>query len=318
MTLNARSRPLEDRTAGAPPSALQVALAARIMRLVKDQGLDRGHRLVEQELCDTFGVSRSPIRGALNLLALRGAVETRARRGYILVEPVSTERLVETQGPKEDADQDLMVAIAAARNEGRLPDSCSMTQLCRMFSASPTVVNSVLRRLMDLGLVERRPGRGWAFKPLIDSAIASAESYAFRRAIEPAALTQDTFRLDSAWAKDTRSRHQAFRIRPWSDFRAVEFYEMNSDFHEQLARCSGNRMLLDSVRRQILLRSFLNYQWRYGRARVLASIDEHMKILNALEAGNPQLASDHMICHLTSSAMVKHEWHEAASVGGAG
>ncbi|MDB5407059.1 MAG: GntR family transcriptional regulator, partial [Rhodospirillales bacterium] len=118
-----------------------------------------------------------------------------------------------------------------------------------------------------------------------------------------AVVLQDTFELDRRWAEETRARHMAFRRRPFRDFRPIEFYEMNSDFHEQLARCSGNRYLLDAVRRQIQLRSFLNYHWHYGPARVLASIDEHMAILTALEAGDNQLAADTMIAHLTASSL---------------
>jgi DNA-binding GntR family transcriptional regulator len=160
----------------------------------------------------------------------------------------------------------------------------------------------VLRRLSDLGLVERKAGNGWSFNPLLHSLRAQAESYAFRRAVEPAVVLQGTFELDRAWAKETRARHMAFRRRSFRDFRPVEFYEMNSDFHETLARCSGNRYLLDAVRRQNQLRSFLNYDWRHGPARVLASIDEHMAILTALEAGDNQLAADTMIAHLEAGS----------------
>ena len=166
----------------------------------------------------------------------------------------------------------------------------------------------MLRKLAELGLVERKAGNGWTFLPLINSLSAQAESYKFRRVVEPSLVLQDTFKLDTEWAKETRARHMAFRRRPFRDFRAVEFYEMNSDFHEQLARCSGNRYLLDAVRRQIQLRSFLNYHWDYGPERVLASIDEHMAILGAVEAGNNQLASDHMIAHLAASSLYTRVW----------
>ncbi|HEY4030619.1 MAG TPA: GntR family transcriptional regulator [Caulobacteraceae bacterium] len=294
--------------AEAPPSRLHIELAARILRLMKDQGAGRGHHLVEHELCSTFGVSRTPIRGALRLLEKQGCVEARTNRGYILLEPVTAAPVAEPANPQDEADQHLLISIAAARNAGSLPNDCSVQQICRMFDAKPQTVNRVLRKLADLGLAERKTGNGWTFLPLINSLNAQNESYKFRRAVEPALFLQDTFQLDRAWAKETRRRHTEFRRRPWSDFRAVEFYDMNSDFHEQLARCSGNRYLLDAVRRQIQLRSFLNYQWDYGRARVLASIDEHMQILGALESGNSQLAADHMIAHLTASSLHTRSW----------
>lgn len=66
------------------PSRLQKELASRILRLLKEQGAGPGYHLVEQELCRQFGVSRTPIRGALKLLAARGILQTRTHRGFIL------------------------------------------------------------------------------------------------------------------------------------------------------------------------------------------------------------------------------------------
>ena len=296
----------------AAPSRLQVELAARILRLLKEQGAGRGHHLIEHELCEAFGVSRTPVRGALKLLAAQGSLEARANRGYVLVEPVVAAPVAEALSAREELDRQLLTAIAQARNDGALPADCSLQQICRMFAAAPPTVGRVLRKLADLGLAERKAGNGWTFRPLINSQGAQSESYKFRRVIEPAVFLQDTFKLDEEWAKETRKRHMAFRQRPWRDFRAVEFYEMNSDFHEQLARCSGNRYLLDAVKRQIQLRGFLHHHSDYGPSRVLASIDEHMEILGALEAGDNRLASGHMAEHLSSSSLHALAWPGAS------
>jgi DNA-binding GntR family transcriptional regulator len=316
-TPNAKAAPAMPAPAGgAAPSRLQTELAARILRLLKDQGAGPGHHLVEQELCQAFGVSRTPVRGALKLLAEQGSVEARPNRGYVLVEPVTVAPVVEPLNPQEEADQQLLVAIAEARNTGNLPTEITQQELCRQFDAKPPTVVRVLRRLSELGLVERKAGNGWSFNPLLHSLRAQAESYKFRRAVEPAVVLQDTFELDREWAKETRARHMAFRRRSFRDFRPVEFYEMNSDFHETLAKCSGNRYLLDAVRRQIQLRSFLNYYWHYGPARVLASIDEHMAILTALEAGDNQLAANTMIEHLKASSRHTTEGPDGMPDGG--
>jgi DNA-binding GntR family transcriptional regulator len=138
----------------------------------------------------------------------------------------------------------------------------------------------------------------------IDSSRTRSESYAFRRAIEPAVLLQPTFELDREWAQQSRARHLEFRRKPWRDTLAVKFYEVNSDFHEQLARCSGNRFMLSAVQRQIQLRTFMNYQWVYGVERVQASIDEHLAILSALEANRNQDAAVLMEGHLLASRRV--------------
>ncbi|MDE2134940.1 MAG: GntR family transcriptional regulator [Alphaproteobacteria bacterium] len=288
--------------ASSAPSRLQAELARRILRLLKDQGSGPGYHLIEQELCQQFGVSRTPIRGALKLLADQGAVQPRANRGFVLVEPVKNVPEADALRLQDEEDKRLFVAIAQARNIGRLPDECTQQEIMRQLGVKLTTIVRVLRQLSELGLVERKPGNGWSFQASINSARAQAESYAFRRVVEPALLLQPGFELDRNWLIATRARHMEFRHKPWRDVEAIEFYEINSDFHEQLARSSKNRYMLNAVQQQIQLRRFLNYQWDYGVERVYESIDEHMAILAALEAGKNEKASALMLSHLTTSA----------------
>jgi DNA-binding GntR family transcriptional regulator len=294
------------------PSPLQAELAGRILRALNEQGAGTGHHLVEQDLCRLFGVSRTPIRGALKLLAEQGCVEARANRGFVLLKPVTQAPQIDPTDPQDEEDKQLFVSIARTRNSGKLPVEVAQQEIVRMFDVKLPTVLRVLRQMAELGLVERKPGNGWSFMASIDSSRTQAESYAFRRAIEPAALLQPTFQLDVDWARQSRERHLAFRRKPWRDVLAVKFYEMNSDFHEQLARCSGNRYMLSAVQRQIQLRSFINYQWSYGVERVHASIDEHLGILSALEAGRNQDAAVLMEGHLLASRRTNELQREQA------
>jgi DNA-binding GntR family transcriptional regulator len=280
-------------------SRLQADLAARILRMLKERGAGPGYHLVELYLCRMFDVSRTPVRGALRLLAEQGAVEARANRGYVLREPVISAPDSEPVSLEEEADRRLFVEIAKARNAGRLPDQCSQQEIVRILGVKLATVVRVMRQLQELGLVERKPGNGWSFALPINSGRARQESYAFRALIEPAGLVESTFELDRDWMERSRARHLAFRKRKWRDTLAVEFFEINSDFHEQLARCSGNRYILDSVQRQNRLRSFLNIQWVNGVERVVDSIDEHLEILDILDAGDNaracQLLKEHLV-----------------------
>jgi DNA-binding GntR family transcriptional regulator len=289
------------------PSPLQAELAARILRSLHEQGAGAGHHLVEQDLCRQFGVSRTPVRGALKLLAEDGRVESRANRGFILLKPITDVSAAELIDPQDEEDQQLFIAIAKARNTGKLPVEVAQQEIVRMFDAKLPTVLRVLRQMSELGLVERKPGNGWSFMASIDSSRTRSESYAFRRAVEPAMLLQTTFELDREWAKESRAKHMEFRRKPWRDTFAVKFYEINSDFHEQLARCSGNRYMLSAVQRQIQLRTFMNYQWVYGVERVHASIDEHIAILSALEANRNQDAAVLMESHLLASRRVNEQ-----------
>ena len=284
------------------PSRLQANLARRILQLLKEQGAGPGHHLVEQEFCQKFGVSRTPVRGALKLLEAQGTAEARTNRGFVLVEPIKD---IADEGPlrvKDEEAKKLFVAIAHARNTGTLPDEVPQQEFIRRFDTRLPIVVQVLRQMAELGLVERKEGNGWSFAASIHTTQAQAESYAFRRALEPAMLTQPGFQLDRAWADKTREAHLAFRRKRWRATDAVEFYEVNADFHEQLARCSNNRYILNAVQRQIQLRRFLNYQWEYGVKRVHESVDEHLEILAALENGWNDKAAALMMHHLTTSA----------------
>lgn len=291
--------------ANGKPSKLQANLARRILARLKEQGAGPGYHLVELELCKAFDVSRTPVRGALRLLAEQGAVESRANRGYVLVEPITKAPEIPPTSSLDDEDQALFIAIAEGRNAKRIPDQCSQQELVRLLDAKVPSVVRVLRQLAALGLVERKPGNGWSFAHGIDSGRARLDSYAFRRVVEPAGLLQDSFELDADWLEQCRARHVAFGKRKWHDTMAVELFHINSDFHEGIARCSGNRYILDAVQRQNRLRSFLNIQWVNGPERVLASIDEHLEIIDLIAAGEPKQASKFMADHLDAARNVE-------------
>jgi DNA-binding GntR family transcriptional regulator len=292
------------------PSRLQAELARRILKALKDDGSGPGHRLVELDLCQRFGVSRTPVRGALRLLAAEGAVVPRAGRGFVLARKVTEVAQDEPSRRDDEEARDLVSAIAQARGSGKLADQFAQQEIVRRFGVRLPIVLRVLRQLGELGIVERKPGNGWAFGAVQDARAAQAENYAFRRALEPAMLLAPTFRLDRVWLEKTRAAHLKFRRRPWRDSDAEDFYEVNAQFHEQLARCSGNRYMLGAVRHQIQLRRFLNHQLEYDARRVSSAIDDHLEILAALEGGWNDKAAALMLHHLTISG--RHAAQEIA------
>ena len=289
------------------PSRLQSDLARRIVMHLRQENAAPGHHLIELELCAAFDVSRTPVRGALKLLERQGVVKAREGRGYVLARlPPETDQPEAT----EDEESRLFGQLAEARAKGALPDQFTQQELMRRFDARLSTVLAVLRDLAELGLVERRPGNGWAFAP--DPARALSESYAFRRALEPQMLLQPGFRLDRAWAEKTRAQYLKLRKKPWHTGDGARFHAINADFHEQLARACGNRAMLKAVERQNQLRNFLIGQWDYPRDQVYAAIDDHLEILAALEAGYGDKAAALMLHHLTQSASQSHEPNAAA------
>ena len=284
-------------------SRLQSALARKILFLLKNDNAQTGHHLVELELCAALHVSRTPVRGALKLLAAAGIVAPRAGRGFVLAKmPVAVAG--DADGTDEQQQQ-LFEALARARGAGTLGDQFTQQEVVRRFHVRLATVMAVLRELAELGLVERKPGNGWAFAA--DPARILNESHAFRRALEPQMLLQPGFKLDLAWAHKARAQLQKLRKKSWRAGDGVAFHAIDADFHEQLARCSGNRTMLRAIQRQNQLRDFLIGRVDYPMEQVHSAIDSHLEILAVLEAGHADKAAALMLYHLTQSASLSQK-----------
>lgn len=277
------------------PSRLQADLARRILAALAADGGGSGTRLIELDLCARFSVSRTPVRGALKLLEADGWAR-RDGRGYVLAR-----RPPDRPAADDDsaADQALFDALAVARMTGALTGAFTQQELARRFGVTAAAAQRLLRQLAETGVVEKRPGNGWAF--LADPGRAIDESYAFRRALEPQLLLQPTFRLDRAWAQQSRAAHLALRRAPWQPGNSRQFHALNADFHHHLARCCGNRIMQTAVERQNQLRRFLGDHWDYPKEQVDRAIGDHLEILDALEAGYPDKAAALMLHHLNIS-----------------
>ena len=64
---------------------LHLELADRISRLIHEDGLAAGARLNENQLAERLGVSRTPVRAALDHLAQQGYTERKPHRGVELL-----------------------------------------------------------------------------------------------------------------------------------------------------------------------------------------------------------------------------------------
>ena len=247
------------------PTALHLALADRISRLIHEEGLTNGTRLNENRIAEQLGVSRTPVRAALAHLATQGFVERKPNRG---VELLAVPPLPAVQAPDNREDDDtLLLRIARDRHHGHLPDYVSEKELMDRYALGRPALRQALERLAELGVMERKLGYGWRFAADVQDRAARQEAYRFRMLIEPAAIREPGFALAAGWAAQMRERHEAFFRGPWDESLSIAFFEMNAEFHEGLAAASGNRYILAAVQRQTRLRRLSNYDWRHGRER---------------------------------------------------
>ncbi len=68
-------------------TSLPEEVAHRIRRMIRNGALKKGDRIIEQDLAETMGVSRTPLREALRSLTSEGLIELRPHRGAYVAEP---------------------------------------------------------------------------------------------------------------------------------------------------------------------------------------------------------------------------------------
>jgi DNA-binding GntR family transcriptional regulator len=117
-------------------------------------------------------------------------------------------------------------------------------------------------------------------------------------------LLEPDFVLDRLWAARSRREHEAIMATRPDRVSMIRFFEINADFHETLAACSGNQFFHHTVQFQNKLRRFLAYSWTYGHERIMVSCREHLEILTAVEKDQREWAASLMKRHLQLAAEV--------------
>ena len=277
-------------------SYLHHDLARAVLDLLVQEGAEPGTPLRQDALAAKLGVSRTPIRGALAVLATAGSVEARGRT-LVLRDP----NAAIPAAPAEAPVAALMVALSRDRAAGRLPDSMTEAELQRHSGAARGDLARALRRLEELGIVSRNRGHGWRFNPSLATPAERDAAYRFRIVMEPAALMEPGYALPEGFAAKMREGHRVFLEQPWQDSRAVEFFELNAAFHRGIVAASANRFFLAAAEQHNQLRRLTNYGWVLGAQRVHQNAEEHLLILDALEAGEQEHAAALLAEHLRAA-----------------
>jgi DNA-binding GntR family transcriptional regulator len=285
-------------------SGLQTRLAGRILLHARDRGFGPGTLISENSLARAFGVSRTPVRGALAVLSKHGLFNVVPRRGYVLKRAVRDQDLEEYADCSSEDDK-LVQQMAADRLAGTLADSVSETDLMRRYGVARGALARVLNGMAQDNIIARRSGNGWRFLPALNETQLHEDSYRFRLLIEPACVLEPTFRLDKARAQRLRDTHAALLTEGLEQLTPIQFFELNAEFHEFIAECSRNRFLQQAVIHQNRLRRFFNYIPVFGPERLWVACSEHVAILDRLMAGEREHAATLLWRHLLGSSQVR-------------
>jgi len=281
------------------PSRLQVQTARQIVALVRRERLPPGYHLTEEALAARFGVSRTPIRAALAMLATNGFLSARRHQGYFLAQ--NYEQVDASMDLPASAGEAIYMRIGRDRVRNRLAQRFTETEMMRRYGVSRSLILSVLARMSEEGLVRRGQGREWVFLPYLNSSDEQQASYQFRLTLEPSGLLLPSFKLDTAALERVRRRHlDLISARPLT-CSSAELFEVDAGFHEMLARMSGNSFFTAAIEQQNRLRRLIEYSGYRDGSRRREWCREHIEVIEALLADKRQRAAELLEQHLRNA-----------------
>lgn len=294
------------------PTPLIYQLASQIAAHIEASGYGNGHRLSERGLAELLRVSRSPVRSALRLLRERGLVDVSEQGGYLIVDPDLS--LIADLEAHPSEDEQVYQRIADDRVTGKLPEKVTENELLRRYQLTRARLTRILRRITNEGWIDRLPGHGWVFLPVLTSLQAYEDSYRFRLLIEPAAILEPRYELDRAALERCRRQQQWLVDGGISRISGAKLFDLNSGMHEVIIACCHNTFFIDALKRIDRVRRLVEYRQQLDKARAIERCREHIHLLDLLLEDKRQEASRFLARHLTELSRIKPLERDHASV----
>jgi DNA-binding GntR family transcriptional regulator len=203
-------------------------------------------------------------------------------------------------GVTESDENSMYADIYDAVMEHRLPPQTKLTEqvLCEIYGQARHNVRKVLAQLASDGLVDLEPNRGaFIASPTAQEA---GEMFELRQALERLVI-QKVSELHKPKLLE-RLKDMVRREREaWESGDRSAWIRLSADFHVELARSSGNALLVDALRR-LVSRTTLLIASVEAPGQNVCSFDDHLDILSRLEAGDTTGALKSMARHLQGCA----------------
>ncbi|MFD1910789.1 GntR family transcriptional regulator [Halodurantibacterium flavum] len=291
-------------------SAYYEVVRQALKRNIDDGVLPPGTRLFAAAVADRLGVSRSPARRALEMLAAEGVIRRDQGRGYLVGDAPPQEvrtnlHLLDLDLPQtgpaplvragwerilERVEADVLEAIPFG--------VCQISEAAMgaHFSVSRTVTREVLARLHERGLIVKDRASHWMAGPL--SARMLDDLHEIRVLLEPAALRRSAARLAPAELAAMRARIEGDLDRE-DPLRPAAIARHEADLHETCLMRQPNQRLALALRglqvSQIVNHLFATHVARHREQPMLL---EHRLVLDHLIAGDAAGAAGALAHHL--------------------
>lgn len=286
-------------------SKLADQLAMSIEGLIATGELKPGDALAERVLAERLDVSRSPIRQALRILEDKGQVVPREDGGYTVATAPKLPALEILTHSSVDDIEPIYLKIAEDRLEGRLPDKISESDLMRRFDLTKAQLSAILQRIVHEGWIERLPGHGWRFLPILTSPETYDQGYRFRILIESAALMEPGFKVDELALRRCLAEQQELIDGAVEWASPAQLFDANARLHETIAGFSGNVFIVESLKRINRLRRLMEYKKVVDREAAARRCKEHKVLIELLLNGQREAACDFIRLHLRDAAREK-------------
>lgn len=196
---------------------------------------------------------------------------------------------------RDRAYQRVLALILGGEMDANAP--LSERKLAESLDMGRTPVREAIKRLTREGLLEVRPARGTYVRQL--SLKDVEEIYEARYGIEGTAAFLAAERGPTARFESFKSEFRQMIKSPES-FDLTEIHKRGQEFHVEIFEAAQNQTLMDIYKPLRLKHSFaLRLPRLYDHAWVVKSVQEHLDILHAIEAGDPvkarTLVCDHLV-----------------------
>jgi DNA-binding GntR family transcriptional regulator len=189
--------------------------------------------------------------------------------------------------------------IHAAVLDHRLQPGTKLREvaLAQAFGVNRNVVRKVLARLAFARLIDLRPNRGATVaSPTVEE---SRDLFAARRAVEAAIVDAAARRITAGQARALRAlvgrEHDAYRR---GELRRG--LKMSLEFHREIAAVAGNGVLAELLEQLVARTPLVVLAYRGRSSGSACSNDEHMRIVDAIAAGQAAKAVAAMNAHLAN------------------
>jgi DNA-binding GntR family transcriptional regulator len=174
----------------------------------------------------------------------------------------------------------------------------SRIELAERFGISQTPVRDALMRLGEEGLVDIFPQHATVVSRI--NLVSARQAHFLRRAIELEVVRTLATAPDPVLISRLRAViAQQKAMRDLHDYR--EFSSADQDFHRQMYEAAGVPDLWDLVRRMSGHIDRLRRLHLPVKGKALAIVRDHIQIVDAVEAGDPDAAAEALRAHLSGT-----------------